>query len=82
MNRLRSPVTLSLSSMRCTPCWLLIWQDQSTGYSAFFSTNTPETTVVLNPENHLLMRHAMHIRHSAPNNGISYRDLCHICMAR
>jgi hypothetical protein len=31
--------------MRCTPCWLLIWQDQSTGYTAFFFAYTPEITI-------------------------------------
>nr|MBO1412856.1 hypothetical protein [Vibrio cholerae] len=27
------------------PCWLLIWRDQSTGYTAFFPFCTPEITI-------------------------------------
>ncbi|PCS21386.1 hypothetical protein BTN49_2925 [Candidatus Enterovibrio escicola] len=33
--------------MQCIPCWLLVWQDQSTGYTALFPTHIPEITIVL-----------------------------------
>jgi len=31
--------------MQCTPCWLLICQDQSTGYAATCFTHTPEMII-------------------------------------
>jgi len=33
--------------MQCTPCWLLICQDQSTGYAATCFTHTPEMIIPL-----------------------------------
>ncbi|WP_158523622.1 hypothetical protein [Candidatus Enterovibrio escicola] len=33
--------------MQYIPCWLLIWQDQSTGYTALFPTHTLEITIAL-----------------------------------
>ncbi|MFT7388695.1 MAG: hypothetical protein ACI8VC_001950 [Candidatus Endobugula sp.] len=31
--------------MQCTPCWLLICQDQSTGYAATCFAHTPEMII-------------------------------------
>ena len=33
--------------MQCTPCWLLICQDQSTGYAATYFPHTPEMIIPL-----------------------------------
>ena len=33
--------------MRCTPGWLLICQDQSTGYAASYLSHTPEVIIAL-----------------------------------
>ena len=33
--------------MQCIPCWLLIRQDQSTGYAAAYSSHTPEMIIAL-----------------------------------
>ncbi len=39
--------------MQCTPCWLLIRQDQSTGYAATFFPHTPQMII---PRERLFMR--------------------------